>query len=166
MRRKLEIVRSLIHKPRVLFLDEPTVGLDPFSRRTLWEYLREMRHETGTTVLLTTHYLDEAEDSDTICIINKGVVVERGTPDGLKRALTREFLLLDADDRDALAAELRGLEVAFEPGPPLRVDVSGRAAQQLIAQIRTPLTLLRTHAPTLEDAYLAIIGRKAEDDGE
>jgi ABC-2 type transport system ATP-binding protein len=72
MKRKLEIIRSLIHQPRVLFLDEPTVGLDPASRRNLWEYLRQVRQESGTTVFLTTHYLDEAEEADKICIINKG----------------------------------------------------------------------------------------------
>src|SRR5574341_2074049 len=67
MRRKLEIVRSLIHRPRVLFLDEPTTGLDPVSRRTLWAYLRDVRARSGTTICLTTHYLEEAEGADTIC---------------------------------------------------------------------------------------------------
>jgi len=73
MRRKLEIVRSLIHQPQVLFLDEPTSGLDPASRRDLWEYLRQMRLDEGTTVFLSTHYLDEAEGADAVTIINHGV---------------------------------------------------------------------------------------------
>src|SRR5579859_6536833 len=80
MKRKLEIVRSLLHQPRVLFLDEPTSGLDPSSRRSLWDYLRLVREENGTTVFLTTHYLEEAEQADSICIINKGKIVSRGTP--------------------------------------------------------------------------------------
>ena len=78
MKRKLEIIRSLIHRPRVLFLDEPTVGLDPVSRRNLWEYLTQVRTETDTTVFLTTHYLEEAEEADTVCVLNKGRIVSHG----------------------------------------------------------------------------------------
>lgn len=85
MKRKLEIVRSLMHKPKVLFLDEPTSGLDPLSRQTLWEYLKEVRKKEKTTVFLTTHYLEEAEDADTVCIINHGKVVALGTPKKLKK---------------------------------------------------------------------------------
>lgn len=72
MKRKLEIVRSLIRQPQVLFLDEPTVGLDAASRRNLWKYIQQVQRERGTTVFLTTNYLEEAEGADTVCIINKG----------------------------------------------------------------------------------------------
>jgi ABC-2 type transport system ATP-binding protein len=84
-RRKLEILRALLHQPRALFLDEPTAGLDPEARRSLWGHLRLVREEQGTTVLLTTHYLDEAEDADRVCVIARGRVVELGSPDELKR---------------------------------------------------------------------------------
>ncbi|HVX46194.1 MAG TPA: ATP-binding cassette domain-containing protein [Mycobacteriales bacterium] len=84
MRRKLEIVRALMHRPAVLFLDEPTAGLDPESRRSLWDHLRQTRQEFGTTVFLTTHYLAEAESADTVCVIVKGRIVERGTPADIK----------------------------------------------------------------------------------
>src|SRR5512143_2803464 len=80
MRRKLEIIRSLLHRPGVLFLDEPTAGLDPISRRTLWDYLCQIRLERGTTIFLTTHYLDEAEEADQVCIINLGCIVAQGSP--------------------------------------------------------------------------------------
>ena len=80
MKRKLEIIRSLIHRPHVLFLDEPTSGLDPASRRSLWEYLRQVRAEYQTTIFLTTHYLEEAEQADRICILNQGRVVANDTP--------------------------------------------------------------------------------------
>jgi ABC-2 type transport system ATP-binding protein len=83
-RRKLEIVRALLPRPRVLFLDEPTAGLDPQTRRGLWAYLARARAELGATVFLTTHYLEEAEDADAVCVIHAGRVVERGTPAGLK----------------------------------------------------------------------------------
>ena len=80
MRRKLEIVRSLMHRPTVLFLDEPTAGLDPPSRRTLWDHLATVRRESGTTIFPTTHYLEEAEQADRICVIDHGRVVAQGSP--------------------------------------------------------------------------------------
>ena len=83
-RRKLEIVRALLHQPRVLFLDEPTTGLDPQSRRSLWSHLRQTRARYGTTVVLTTHYLEEAEAADTVCVMAHGRIVERGSPAGIK----------------------------------------------------------------------------------
>jgi ABC-2 type transport system ATP-binding protein len=84
LRRRLEIVRALMHRPRVLFLDEPTTGLDPGSRRALWAYLAQARAELGTTVFLTTHYLEEAEAADGICVLAAGQIIERGTPAQLK----------------------------------------------------------------------------------
>ncbi len=159
MRRKLEIVRSLMHRPRVLFLDEPTSGLDAASRRALWDYLREVRAETGTTVLLTTHYLEEAEEADTVCIINKGHIVSQGTPARVKADLTAEYLLVDADDRDALRAELGRRGIAFSETPLFRIALDGApgAAHRLIRAIDTPLSTVQTHAPSLEDAYLEIL---------
>jgi ABC-2 type transport system ATP-binding protein len=157
MRRKLEIIRSLIHRPRVLFLDEPTTGLDPISRRNLWEYLKQVRAESDTTIFLTTHYLDEAEQADTICIINKGQVVSYGSPDQVKADLIEAYLLLDAADRDSLRAELTRLALPFTETPRFKVHLNGSTAQQVIKAIDTPLTVLQTHTPTLEDAYLAIV---------
>lgn len=87
-RRKLEILRALLHRPRVLFLDEPTAGLDPETRRSLWAHLRLVREERGTTVVLTTHYLEEAEDADRVCVMARGRVVELGSPAELKRRHT------------------------------------------------------------------------------
>ncbi len=84
-RRRLEIVRALMHQPRVLFLDEPTAGLDPQSRRSLWAYLGQARAELGTTILLTTHYLEEAETADAACVLSRGRIVDRGSPAELKR---------------------------------------------------------------------------------
>jgi ABC-2 type transport system ATP-binding protein len=158
MKRKLEIIRSLIHHPKVLFLDEPTVGLDPASRRNLWEYLTTVRAENGTTILLTTHYLEEAEQSDLICIINKGRVVSYGTPDALKSQLTAQsYLLVDAEDRDALRAELLGAAISFEENSRFKISLASQNPQQVIQRITTPLSLVKTHIPTLEDAYLAIV---------
>jgi ABC-2 type transport system ATP-binding protein len=84
LRRRLEIVRALMHRPAVLFLDEPTAGLDPESRRGLWAYLRQARAALGTTVLLTTHYLEEAESADAVCVLARGRIIERGSPAEVK----------------------------------------------------------------------------------
>jgi ABC-2 type transport system ATP-binding protein len=86
MQRKLEIIRSLIHTPRILFLDEPTQGLDAVSRRSLWDYINHARRASGTTVFLTTHYIDEAENVDQVCIINNGKIGIVGTPAEIKRS--------------------------------------------------------------------------------
>jgi ABC-2 type transport system ATP-binding protein len=90
MQRKIEIIRSLIHRPAVLFLDEPTQGLDPLSRRGLWNYINDVRKEDGTTIFLTTHYIDEAENVDKLCIIQQGNIVFSGTPAKLKASLGSE----------------------------------------------------------------------------
>jgi ABC-2 type transport system ATP-binding protein len=162
MKRKLEILRSLIHRPRVLFLDEPTTGLDPQSRRNLWEYLRDVRREEDTTIFLTTHYLEESEEADRVCIVGNGKVVSFGAPDEVKSALVgEEYVVLDAQDREALRRELGGRGIPYEGEGPVRVYLGeGRTAQGVIKAIETPLTVVRTHSPTLEDAYLAIVGEK------
>jgi ABC-2 type transport system ATP-binding protein len=159
MQRKLEIVRSLIHQPRVLFLDEPTSGLDPVSRRALWDYLQEVRAARKTTVFLTTHYLEEAEAADTICIIDRGKVVTLGTPTEVKAELVEEYVLLDGPDRAALRTELDDLGVSFVEVPAFRIAMPAAEAQRLVRSIRSPLTTIHTHNPSLEDAYLAIVDR-------
>jgi ABC-2 type transport system ATP-binding protein len=162
MLRKLEIIRGLLHQPRVLFLDEPTAGLDAASRRNLWDYLKDVRSKSDTTIFLTTHYLDEAEQADRICILDKGRIVKLGTPDELKANLLQEYLVVDSADRQALRRELleKGLEVR-EKGP-FHVILDGHSAQEVIGSLDTRLTLLRTHAPSLEDAYLKIVGTAIE----
>jgi ABC-2 type transport system ATP-binding protein len=157
MRRKLEIIRSLLHEPRVLFLDEPTAGLDPASRRNLWEYLRQVRHECGTTIFLTTHYLEEAEEADTICMINRGRILAYGSPQAVKERLIEHYLLIDAADRSQLRAELHQLGLEFTETPLFKLSLNGHNVQQIIKAIDTPLAVVKTHGPTLEDAYLEIM---------
>ncbi|GAC1354432.1 MAG: ATP-binding cassette domain-containing protein [Ktedonobacteraceae bacterium] len=160
MKRKLEILRSLLHRPKVLFLDEPTSGLDPNSRRSLWAYLRQVRRENGTTIFLTTHYLEEAEQADTICIINKGSIVSYGTPAQIKAELVEEYLLVDADDRASLREELIHLNLPFIETPLFKISIESRKVHQTLKAIATPLILIETHMPSLEDAYLEIMGEQ------
>lgn len=157
MKRKLEIVRSLMHNPRVLFLDEPTVGLDPVSRRNVWKYLKEVRKETKTTIFLTTHYLDEAEETDRVFVVNEGKLVARGTPTELKNKLVKDYVEVDSKDREALEKELKQKKYDFVREGRFKVKVRNGEVQKLIAGIKTDLTLVQTHTPTLEEAYLEIV---------
>lgn len=159
MQRKLEIIRSLMHTPEVLFLDEPTQGLDAVSRRGLWDYISRVRQEYGTTVFLTTHYIDEAENVDKVCIINRGKIAACQSPDELKQSLLRQELILDAADRKALTAELSGLKLSYQVNGQVIVPLQRQKAQELIARLQTPLTVLKIHEPSLEDAYIEFLNK-------
>jgi ABC-2 type transport system ATP-binding protein len=164
MKRKLEIIRSLMHRPRILFLDEPTSGLDPVSRASLWTYLRDVRNEDGTTVFLTTHYLEEAEEADRVCVVDHGRIAMIGSPDHMKRSLLERSIILDAFDRDGLVAELEGLGLSpvVDPVGLLRIAYVDDTAQATIARIRTPLSVLRVHEPSLEEAYVQLVSGTPE----
>jgi ABC-2 type transport system ATP-binding protein len=158
MCRKLEIIRGLMHRPRVLFLDEPTTGLDAASRRSLWAYLAEVRQRQETTIVLTTHYLEEAEAADRILIINHGQVAAQGAPGEIKARQGGESLEIDAQDRDALRRELRRLGLQFAETDGFVVSLDGRSAYELVRVLNTPLTVMRTRQASLEDVYLRIVG--------
>jgi ABC-2 type transport system ATP-binding protein len=158
MKRKLEIIRSLIHTPDVLFLDEPTQGLDAVSRRDLWNYINDVRNQFGTTVFLTTHYIYEAEIVDKVCIINSATIASFCPPEEMKKGLLKHELILDAADRAALANELGSLGIPFTANG--RITVPYReSAQEVIARLRTKLTVLKIHEPSLEDAYVEFLNK-------
>jgi ABC-2 type transport system ATP-binding protein len=159
MRRKLEIIRSLIHTPKILFLDEPTQGLDAVSRRGLWEYINEVRRENGTTVFLTTHYIDEAEHVDKVCIINHGEIAISGSPEEMKASLLRQELILDAQDRGRLLSELSAMGLNFRIEGHVVVPYQQMSAQETIARLQTKLTVLKMQEPSLEDAYVEYLRR-------
>ncbi len=160
MKRKLEIIRGLMHQPKILFLDEPTTGLDPESRRSLWQYLDGVRQEHGTTIFLTTHYLDEAEKADRVCIINHGKIVSLTTPAALKRQWLTEQLIIDTtpSKRSKLKAELQKLKLVVTGEGPFTVSLTKQqSVHQLLKKLETELTQLHLNAPTLEEAYLAVL---------
>ena len=107
MKRRLEIARGLIHSPRVLFLDEPTLGLDPQTRSHIWEYINELRRRETITIFLTTHYMDEAEHCDRLAIIDHGSLVAIDTPDALKATIGKDRIELHVGDVEATIAELK-----------------------------------------------------------
>ena len=157
MKRKLEIIRSLMHKPEVLFLDEPTTGLDPISRTNLWQYLKRVRREERTTIFLTTHYLEEAEGADYLCIIDRGKLIAKGMPEEVKEVLVDRYVEVDAAERTRLAAELKKRGLKFTGKGPFRVAMNGVSVAQVIQQTKTPLTRVKVYSPTLEQAYVKII---------
>ncbi|RKN86597.1 ABC transporter ATP-binding protein [Paenibacillus ginsengarvi] len=162
MKRKLEIMRSLMHNPRILFLDEPTQGLDASARQSIWTYLKQLRKEQKITVFLTTHYLEEAEEADRVCMVTGGKISALGTPDEIKRQLAGPgMMVLASDDIETLKNELTLLNAPFveEPGG-LRITCWEGQAQKIVAGLKSPLTKLDIRQPTLEEAYLSLVTGK------
>src|SRR5437763_12039519 len=119
MRRRLEIARGLMHSPRVLFLDEPTIGLDPQTRRSIWTYIRELKEQEEITIFMTTHYMDEAEWCERIAIMDHGLIVALDAPEALKADVGTDRVMIHTDDDDATIAALKerfGIEARISEG--------------------------------------------------
>jgi ABC-2 type transport system ATP-binding protein len=172
-RRRLDIAMGLVHDPSVLFLDEPTTGLDPQSRGNVWDHIRALRDDFGTTVFLTTHYLEEADAlCDRMFVIDGGRIVVQGTPDELKRRLSGDLVTIevsgDADAAKVALTELAGVRSVSvaEQTVRLAVDSGERAVVDVMRTLeRLPV---RTHSirlarPTLDDVFLAVTGRSLRD---
>jgi ABC-2 type transport system ATP-binding protein len=163
MARRLEIARGMLHTPAVLFLDEPTVGLDPQTRALMWEDVLRMRSEEGVTIFLTTHYMDEAEYADRIAIIDHGEIVALDTPDELKRQVAADTVeLVTADDAGAerhLAAA--GFQVSRQGGQLVIFAADGEAqVAQIVETAGVPVRNVHVHRPTLDDVFLHYTGRQ------
>jgi ABC-2 type transport system ATP-binding protein len=165
MRRRLDLAMTLVARPRIIFLDEPTTGLDPRSRRTMWQIVRELV-AGGITILLTTQYLDEADElADQIAVLDRGVIVAEGTPDELKRRIPGGHVRLTFGDRSALRAAAALLDGAAydEERLVLRVSVDGDVAtlRRLLEQLdnaRIAVEELSIHSPDLDDVFFAVTG--------
>jgi ABC-2 type transport system ATP-binding protein len=168
MKRRLEIARGLLHSPRVLFLDEPTLGLDPQTRRRIWDYILTLRREKKLTIFLTTHYMDEAENCDRISIIDHGHIIALDTPNKLKDALGGDVVTLKAVDNQAAAAELKE---KFGLSPSIQDEtISFSIAQgekflaRLMEDFQSRLISIGIHRPTLDDVFLKLTGRAMRDE--
>jgi ABC-2 type transport system ATP-binding protein len=162
MRRRAEIARSLVHFPKVLFLDEPTTGLDPQTRLSVWEYLQRLQKEKGITIFLTTHYMDEAEICDQVAVIDHGKIVAHDTPYELKKRHTSTVVDLAMTDPEDLLRHLgeRGLghEVV---GSQIRVRVSGSAeALEIVTRFRSSIEDVEIRKGTLDDVFIALTGKE------
>ncbi|AEH24033.1 ATP-binding cassette domain-containing protein [Pyrococcus yayanosii] len=174
MQRRLEIARALLHEPEVLFLDEPTIGLDPQTRAKIWEYIRTMKEEHDMTIFLTTHYMDEAEQlADRIAIMDHGKIIAEGAAEELKKLVGNDIIYLRLESPEE---ELKRLKAEFIRGCKLlpdgrvRLDVEN-AAEALpklfeLAQ-RSGVKILEVtyHRPTLNDVFLHLTGREIRDEG-
>jgi ABC-2 type transport system ATP-binding protein len=167
MKRRLEIARGLLHSPRVLFLDEPTIGLDPQTRSSIWGYLRALQESEGTTIFMTTHYMDEAEYCDRIAIMDRGDIVVLDTPEALKAGVGADRVTLGtADDAAALDAlrERFGIEASLAEGAvTFHVDGGGEFVPRLFASLGVPITSVAVSRPTLDDVFLRYTGTTIRD---
>jgi len=164
MKRRLEVARGLIHRPKVLFLDEPTLGLDPQSRSNLWEFITELPKKHNVTVFMTTHYMEEAEVCDKIAIIDRGKIITSGTPAELKKLIGGDVIYLKTADNKKAIEDLKKIlevEVAERDGEifisALRGDV---CIPKIIREIGESVLSVRMQRPTLNDVFLKLTGKE------
>lgn len=165
MQRRLEIARGLLHYPKVLFLDEPTVGLDPQTRAHVWEYILKLKEKENITMFLTTHYLDEAEISDRIAIMDHGEIIAVDTPKRLKQQIGGDIIEITTSDNEAAMKEIRDnfnvVELSLKDDVIYcKVENSDAFVSDFIKTLKTPLTGLDIRKPTLNDVFLSFTGRE------
>jgi len=171
MRRRLEIARGLMHSPRVLFLDEPTIGLDPQTRRSIWEYIGELKEREEITIFMTTHYMDEAEWCDRIAIMDHGEIVALDAPDTLKAGVGTDRVSIQTDDDNAAIAAIAdrfGIEARMSEGAvTFGVTDGEQFVPRLFAELGIPIKSVHVSRPTLDDVFMSYTGstiRDAEED--
>jgi ABC-2 type transport system ATP-binding protein len=171
MRRRLEIARGLMHSPRVLFLDEPTIGLDPQTRSSIWRYISELKAREEITIFMTTHYMDEAEFCDRIAIMDNGQIVALDTPAALKAQVGADRVRIQTEDDEAAIAALAerfGLEATVSEGAVAFFVPSGEEfVPRLFAELGVAITSISVSRPTLDDVFMSYTGstiRDAEED--
>ncbi|MGH2959911.1 MAG: ATP-binding cassette domain-containing protein [Solirubrobacterales bacterium] len=167
MRRRLEIARGLMHSPRVLFLDEPTVGLDPQTRSSIWGYIEELKAREEITIFMTTHYMDEAEFCDRIAIMDVGQIVAIDTPDALKEAVGTDTIRIQTEDDELAMArlkELYELEPTISEGHVTFGIASGEEfVPRLFAELNVPIKSVNVSRPTLDDVFMKFTGSSIRD---
>jgi ABC-2 type transport system ATP-binding protein len=167
MQRRLEIARGLLHAPHVLFLDEPTVGLDPQTRSSIWEYINELKAREDITIFLTTHYMDEAEHCDRIAIIDHGKIVAIDTPEALKASVGKDRVQIHTADDAAAIKELAddfGIEAAIHEGAvTFSVESGEQFVPQLFARLSVPIRSVSVSRPSLDDVFMSYTGTTIRD---
>ena len=169
MKRRLEIARGVLHHPQILFLDEPTLGLDPQTRKHIWDYLNELRRREGVTLFMTTHYMDEAEFCDRIAIIDQGRIVALGTPTELKGKIGGDVITLEVSDVPAAAREVEqrfGIAPLSANGT-LRIEVPDGASflPRLVRELPMRIDSVSLSRPSLDDVFLKLTGHAIRTEG-
>jgi ABC-2 type transport system ATP-binding protein len=167
MKRRLEIARGLLHSPRVLFLDEPTVGLDPQTRSSIWRYIRELKASEDITIFLTTHYMDEAEYCDRIAIMDQGKIIVLDTPEALKASVGQDRVRIETDDEDTTIEELRerfGIDATIAEGAvTFGVPEGEHFVPRLFAELDQPIRAVNVSRPSLDDVFMSYTGTTIRD---
>ncbi|HVE91204.1 MAG TPA: ATP-binding cassette domain-containing protein [Actinomycetota bacterium] len=168
MRRRLELARGLLHHPVVLFLDEPTIGLDPQSRTHMWNYVLDLARKQGITLFLTTHYLEEAEHCNRIAIMDQGQIIALDTPAGLKRSVGGDTIVLSTAD-DGIAEDFLRSRMGLDPrrvsdGIHVAVQVGEAAIPQILGALPVAVTTVKLSRPTLDDVFIEKTGRHLRDE--
>jgi ABC-2 type transport system ATP-binding protein len=168
MKRRLELARGLLHHPKVLFLDEPTLGLDPQTRNRLWEYILELQQREGITVFLTTHYMDEAAKADRIAIIDHGKIVALDTPERLKQIVGKDIISVKTDDNDRATEEI---ELRYQiksrhdsDGLTFEVANGEEFIPGFIKEFGIKILSISLRRPTLDDVFLKLTGRELREE--
>jgi ABC-2 type transport system ATP-binding protein len=167
MKRRLEIARGLLHSPRVLFLDEPTIGLDPQTRASIWSYIRELRNREHITIFMTTHYMDEAEYCDRIAIIDQGKIIALDTPQALKASIGKDRVQIHTDD-DARAMkalqEQFGLTATMAEGAVMfAVEEGEQFIPKLFSDFPVAIQSVNVSRPSLDDVFMSYTGTTIRD---
>lgn len=167
MKRRVEIARALCHYPRVLFLDEPTTGLDPQTRNRMWEYIVKLQKEKNITIFLTTHYMDEAEICDRVAIMDGGKIIANDTPKELKRNYTKDEAYITTSNPAALEKIFIREQMTFSQEDNVyTVEVNNVAALvDILSEIKADITDLEIEKGTLNDVFLAITGKDIREGG-
>lgn len=165
-RRRVDIARALLHQPSILFLDEPTTGLDPASRNDVWQALNELRSASGLTVFLTTHYMEETEEADTVCILNAGKIAAMGSPQELRARYSRSYLTLVGPDRNAITSEAErlgfGVPELVADGDAIRVAVENSSqARALLEACGASVRDFEFRHGRMDDVFLALTGENS-----
>jgi len=163
MKRRLEVARGLIHRPKVLFLDEPTLGLDPQSRSNLWEFITALPKKYGVTIFMTTHYMDEAEVCDNIAIIDNGNIIAMNSPAELKKVVGGDVIYLKTKDNEKARAEIKNMldvDASIRDGELFISTASGETCiPELIRTLGDSVLSVRLQRPTLNDVFLKLTGK-------
>jgi len=168
MKRRLELARGLLHHPKVLFLDEPTIGLDPQTRKNIWEHILELKRHEGTTIFLTTHYMDEAENADRIAIIDHGKLVAMDTPRKLKEIVGKDIVTVKTSDNHQAEEEIktRYKIEAKRDGEELMFEVANGESflPGFIREFGTKILSVSLRRPSLDDVFLKLTGREIREE--
>jgi multidrug/hemolysin transport system ATP-binding protein len=166
-RRRADIARALVNTPKVLFLDEPTTGLDPQTRKSVWDTIRSLQKDTGMTVFLTTHYMEEAAGADYVAIIDNGLISAKGTPGELREKYSTDTLNLLARDNLKLEEFLKGQGISFSiSGGTYLIPVgSTMEALPLVNKVENLITGFEVISGSMDDAFVSITGKEMREDG-